>query len=321
MGAPVMQRFYPIANLNFRDFWDICSHFQRVNKQYHVITYTVEGDQTVLAQDETDVSVILRKLSQTREQVRKIVARFYTHAEAVGRDYGNSKLMYLPALSDFQEPGLYYYSDSATKLSLYKFEDILYSNYQFHDAKEADVEFGVPCEVLAAVVDMRGFSAFCEQPNIESPYTCGVMTAFYHMVRNSLNRYPPEMIKFLGDGVLTVWQTGADDRSVAIEVCMEGILSLNRTWAEVRKSPHFTHGAPKDIGVGISFGLASRISVGNDYIGRPINLASRLCGVCQAGQALIDKSVPGISGERNCKEVRVRIKSFGDYPIWSMMTP
>ena len=319
-GESVIQRYYPIPNLDFRAFWDICSHFQRVNKEFHVITYTVEGEHSTVVKDEPDVSVILREINSAQQKATKIVARFYTADEMLSNEYGNSKLMYLPSLNDFQQAGLYYYSDVGDKLTLYKFEKILYANYEMEEEGETQIEFGVPCEVLSVVVDMRGFSAFCEQPNIESPYTCGLMTSFYHMVRTAFIRYPPEMMKFLGDGVLAIWQTTSVDRQIAIEVCLEGVQSLNQKWAEVRRGPHFSHGAPKDIGAGLCFGLASKITVGDDYIGRPINIASRLCSVCPPGHAYIDKSVPGVSAEPNLKEVRVRIKSFGDYPVWALYT-
>ena len=124
------------------------------------------------------------------------------------------------------------------------------------------------------------------------------------------------MIKFAGDGVLAIWETSPEDRQVAIDVCVEGMISLNSKWQTVRRNPHFSHGAPEDIGVGISFGLASRLTIDNDYIGRPINIASRLCGVCSGGRVYIDKSVPSISREFEKRDTRVRIKSYGEYGVW-----
>lgn len=320
MSSSTVQRHYPIQNLNFRDFWDVCSHFQRTNSEFPVVSYSVETQNGLLVDEEVDVAVVLKKLSTCKEKVRKFVALFFRSGTHWDMGKADAKLFYLLENADLLEPGLYYHSEAATKLSLFKFENVLYSNYEFDImGSEVDVEFGLPCEVLACVVDMRGFSAFCEQPNIESPYTCGLMTAFYNMVSRSFSRYPPDMMKFLGDGVLTIWQTSPEDRSVAIDVCLDGISLMSRRWGEIRRGPHFTHGAPRDIGSGVSFGLASKISVGNDYIGRPVNIASRLCSVCQPGQSLIDKSVPGLSADPRTKDVKVRIKSFGDFPAWSML--
>lgn len=320
MATVIFQRYYPIAEINFRDFWDVCSHFQRVHKELAIISYSIDGKMAPLIAEEINVGTILKRLSHTSDSIRKITARFYTNAEDVARQHSNSKLIYLPARDDFQEPGLHLYSEAATKLSLYKFEEILYANYELPAPSTPEIEFGLPCEVLAAVVDMRGFSTFCEQPNIESPYTCGLMTSFYHLFKTCLSRYPPEMIKFLGDGVLAVWETSAEDRPVAVDVCFDAIFNINQRWAEVRRGPNFTHGAPKDIGIGVSFGLASRISIGGDYLGRPINIASRLCNICQPGQGLIDKSVPGLSPSPILKETKARLKSFGDYPVWALLT-
>ncbi|MDX2110509.1 MAG: adenylate/guanylate cyclase domain-containing protein [Verrucomicrobiota bacterium] len=320
MSQALVQRHYQLDNLNFRDFWDVCSHFQHTHEDYKHVAYTLEGAHGLIAADEWDVSVVLKKISSSRDQPRMFLAKFYRTEIDFDRDHSDARLTYFTESVGSMAAGLHYYNETSTKLSVYNFENILYTNYELLNfLPEPESGFGTPCEVLAVVIDMRGFSTFCEQPNIESPYTCGLMTAFYNMVSHAFIRFPPDMIKFLGDGVLALWQTTPEDRAVAIEVCMDGIGSLNRRWADIRRAPQFTHGAPKDIGSGLSFGLASKLSVGNDYIGRPINLASRLCGVCQPGQALIDKAVPGITADPHTKEVKVRIKSFGDYQAWSIL--
>jgi hypothetical protein len=54
------------------------------------------------------------------------------------------------------------------------------------------------------------------------------------------------------------------------------------------------HGAPESLGAGICFGLASHLEIGNDYIGRPINIASRLRGACPSSQVYDDRSAPDI---------------------------
>ena len=65
------------------------------------------------------------------------------------------------------------------------------------------------------MVDIRGFPHFSERPNIESPYLCGVMGAFYQIIQRSFAKYSPEMIKFMGDGVLAVC-TSIDDTSTYV---------------------------------------------------------------------------------------------------------
>ena len=320
MAGEAIQRNYPIPNLNFRDFWDVCRHYQRINPAYNEVTYTIDGFNNYVVVEESDISEILRKLARSKEKIREYVARFRATSHNEENELGPAELIYRPAGDDKHEVGLYFYSDTATKFGIFKFEEQIYSNYEIMDKLKPRVEFGKPCEVLTAVIDMRGFSAFCEQPNIESPYTCGLMTSFYDMVSYAFYKYPPELIKFAGDGVLAVWETSAEDREVAINVSIEGSTSLNSRWQIIRRSPHFSHGAPEDIGSGISFGLASKLSFSNDYIGRPINIASRLCGVCPGGRVYVDKALPSIPKDYVMKESRVRIKSFGMYNVWMLFS-
>lgn len=169
---------------------------------------------------------------------------------------------------------------------------------------------------MAAVIDLRGFSLFCEQPNIESPYTCGLMYAFYHLVRNAFRTYPPDMFKLLGDGVLTLWETTYRDRDMAINTLIEGTITINSEWRMIRRNPQFTHGAPEEVATGISFGLASKLPGTDDYIGRPINVASRLCSVCPGGDIFIDKSTPNVAAAYTKEETIAHIKSFGRYFVW-----
>jgi len=316
MTEPPITRSYPIPNLNFRDFWDICCHFQAQFPENTYISYTINGMNSNIVVEECEVSLILQQLPKTKEKIREYIARFYTDTDDMGADDNSTEMVYRPNAVDQEPAGLHIRSTTATKLSIFQFEDLIYDNYDIADSPDSLVEFGKPCEIVCAVIDMRGFSSFCEQPNIESPYTCGLMTAFYHIVSQSIEKYPPELIKFAGDGVLAIWETTIEDRQIAIDLSVKGSMSLNSKWQVVRQSPHFSHGAPSDIGCGISFGLASKLSFDNDYLGRPINLASRLCGVCPGGQVFIDKSVPSIDEEIEKQETRVRIKSFGEYRCW-----
>ena len=314
MCADAIERHYPIPNLNFRDFWDICSHYLHVNPQYVEISYTIDGptdDHIVL--EETDVALILNKLSGARENIRKYLARFNTSNTS---QEDGTELIYIPHAYDYHEHGLYLTTNTSSKLTHYQFEDLIFNNYDLGDNMESSIEFGQPCEVLVSSIDMRGFSTFCEQPNIESPYLCGLMSSFYNVANKGFFKYPPDLIKFAGDGYLAIWQTKVEDRQIAIDVCVEGTSTLNSKWQIIRQSPHFSHGAPEEIGAGISFGLASKLSFDNDYIGRPINIASRLCGVCLGGKIYIDKSVPSINPEVEKKNSRARIKSYGEYNIW-----
>ena len=313
MCAASIERHYPIPNLNFRDFWDICSHYLHVNPQYVQIAYTINSDDIPIVSEETDVAVILRSLSGIRDNIRNYIAQFHTTSM---NSTERAELRYLPQTHAPTKHGLYLRTNAASKLTLFKFEDLIFNNYDITDSIESSIEFGQPCEILVSSIDMRGFSIFCEQPNIESPYLCGLMSSFYNVANRGFAKYPPDLIKFAGDGYLAIWQTGVEDRKIAIDVCVEGTSELNSNWQIVRQSPHFTHGAPEEIAAGISLGLASKLSFDNDYIGRPINIASRLCGICPGGKIYIDKSVPSMNPNIEMKNSRARIKSYGEYNIW-----
>ena len=317
MSSTIIRRQYPILGLSFRDFWDICSRFQTVHPEYRHVYFTVDGFDNFLVLDEPEVSKVLKKLEGKEDKVRKYSARFYTSGTQHSEGYGVSELQYRPVGYDRYLQGLNFYSDSVSKSSYYQFEEEIFTTYPFIENQEPEVEFGKPCEVLALVIDIRGFSLFCEKPEIESPYTCGLMSAFYHMAKRALQRFPPDMTKFLGDGVLAIWETTPTERELAVNVALEAALDLHNKWKIVMDSPHFTHGAPQDISAGICFGLASHLEIGNDYIGRPINIASRLCSACPGDRVYVDRAVPNLPLNVKKEEYVAHIKPFGRHNIWS----
>ncbi|MFQ3223887.1 MAG: class 3 adenylate cyclase [Lentimonas sp.] len=319
MASTIIRRHYPIADLSFRDFWDICSRFQTVNPEYENVYFTVDGFDSLLVLDEPEVSKVLKKLAGKEKRVRKYSARFYTSRTQQAEGYGVSELQYRPHTYERYLQGLNFYSDSANKVDYYQFEEEITINYPFIENTEPEIEFGKPCEVLALIIDLRGFSLFCEAPSIESTYTCGLMSAFYHMVNRSLQRFPPDMTKFLGDGVLAIWKTTPADREIAVNVALEAALSLRNQWKKVQDSPHFSHGAPQALGAGICFGLAGHLEAGDDYIGRPINIASRLCSVCPGDRVYVDRSVPNIPLHLKKEELAAYIKPYGRHNIWAFM--
>ncbi len=319
MASSIIRRHYPLSNLGFRDFWDICSRFQTIFPEFRHAFFTVDGLENFLVLDEPDVGKVMKKLEGQESRVRKFSARFYRSRAQHNEGFGVSELQYRPISYDRYVSGLSFYSDDVGKASYYQFEDDLLSNFNVGEDYRPEVEFGKPCEALAVVIDIRGFSLFCEQPNIESPYTCGLMSAFYHMITTTMQRFPPDMTKFLGDGVLAVWETTPADRHIAVSVALTGARELYRKWQVVRESPHFSHGAPEGVGVGISFGLASHLVVGDDYIGRPINIASRICDACPGDRVYVDRSVPAIPPYLKKEELVVHIKPYGRHQIWSFM--
>lgn len=317
MQKTTVKRHYPIPNLEFRDFWDICSRFQTIHPEFDSAYYSVDGSGSIIVLDEPDIAKVLKRLKSNKQMIRHYSARFHSSAARQQNNASNlAEFHYQPGIGGEARPGLSFYSDRVNKADFYQFEEAVYTNYPFIEDSEIKVEFGTPCEVLALVIDIREFSVFCEKPEIESPYTCGLMSAFYHMVNQTLQRYPPEMTKFLGDGVPAIWETSASDREIIVREALGAALSLRQKWALVKSSPHFTHGTPQDIGAGICFGLASHLEIGDDYIGRPINIASRLCSVCPGDRIYVDRAVPNLPFEIKKQEYVAHIKPYGRHNVW-----
>jgi class 3 adenylate cyclase len=318
MQKTTVKRHYPIPDLEFRDFWDICCRFQTIHSEFDSVYYSVDGFGSIIVLDEPSIAKVLSRLKNNKETVRRFSARFHSSSARRQNDASNLAEFHYSPKGDAQfSAGLSFFSDRVNKADFFQFEEAIFTSYPFTEDTAIKVEFGKPCEVLALVIDIREFSVFCEKPEIESPYTCGLMSAFYHMVNQTLQRYPPEMTKFLGDGVLAIWETSASDREIIVREALGAALSLRQKWSTVKRSPHFTHGTPQDIGAGICFGLASHLEIGDDYIGRPINIASRLCGACPGDRIYVDRSVPNLPIEIKKQEYVAHIKPYGRHNVWA----
>jgi len=314
MKANFIQKYYPLKDIDFRDMWDITSHFKGSHQALQQVYYTVETATGAIVKDQADLSLILRTIATVQEPI--LALRVRLTPLGAGEDLPSAELVYYHHEHHQFKAGLTLTSTASTKFSLYHFETKLFEHYRALSETEPEVKFGDPCEILAAVIDIRGFSHFSERPNIESPYLCGLMGAFYQVIQRCFAKYPPEMLKFLGDGVLAVWQTTFEDRQYAIDVAVKGCLDLNPRYQRLRRSPHFTEGTPEGIGVGISIGLGSKLPFDGDYIGRPINVATRLCSVCPGGKVFVDQAVPNIDPNIEKHETAVEVKTYGKYYLW-----
>jgi adenylate cyclase len=125
-----------------------------------------------------------------------------------------------------------------------------------------------------AFVDVSGFTALTELDGDER--AVDVLTAFRALLRDICSRRGVRIAKWLGDGVMLVC---VDTRPL-----VETILEVHYVVGEV--------GAVET--VSIRSGLTSGdviLMEGDDYIGHCVNVASRLCDLATAGEALADRSV------------------------------
>lgn len=132
-----------------------------------------------------------------------------------------------------------------------------------------------PLEVTRsfAFVDLSGFTTFCdrygEQRAIE------VLAAFRQTTRTVSARRGVRVAKWLGDGVMLV---GLDPAALAATV---GEIVLRNEASRLG-----TH-------AGVATGEVLLFE-GDDYVGRPVNLAARLCDRAGPNEVLVAGSVEGI---------------------------
>lgn len=123
-----------------------------------------------------------------------------------------------------------------------------------------------------AFVDLSGFTALTEADGDERAVE--VLTVFRNAVRGVAGFNGVRVAKWLGDGAMLV--------SIEIAPMIEAILEIER---RIEAS-----GSALPLRAGITEGEVILFE-GDDYIGRPVNLAARLCDLAEPHQVLAPVSV------------------------------
>ena len=126
-----------------------------------------------------------------------------------------------------------------------------------------------------AFIDLSGFTAFTEHYGDDQ--TVAVLTAFRGRVREIAARRGVRVTKWLGDGAMLSSADAGGVVSMVVELT-----------DRIRES----------LPLGIRAGLASGPVImfeGDDYIGRPANVAARLCDIAEAGQTLATREVASLA--------------------------
>jgi hypothetical protein len=149
----------------------------------------------------------------------------------------------------------------------------------------------VPTDAIAAVFDLQGFTNFCTQtdPHLAVPkYLSSFLRWLMQNLRNEMRHSEheadvlvysklPFFVKFLGDGLLVLWdcaQMGeGSQRNVIVsmfEVCRkyrsEFLPALKATMVD----------PPPILRCGVARGTVFSVGNGQDYVGSCINMAARL---------------------------------------------
>jgi len=145
---------------------------------------------------------------------------------------------------------------------------------------------GVMENIIAIVLDIRGFTPFCL--TTDSFDVANFLKRIYIRI---IDEYFPEaaFYKPTGDGLLIVIRYNPESLKDTITSTIQSCLNLVQNFGKLREGDNMIYfPTPDKIGMGISRGTACCISSGEtiiDYSGKAINLASRLndfarpCGI------------------------------------------
>ncbi len=142
-----------------------------------------------------------------------------------------------------------------------------------------------------AFVDLNGFTAFTGKHGDE--HAVEVLSAFRSLVREVSSRHGVRVAKWLGDGAMFV--------SVEIAPLLDAMVEVLGTWEEA--------GWPLRLRAGFASG-AVILFEGDDHIGTPVNLASRLCDAAEAGTVLMavdPAGAPDVPGGATVSESRMTL--------------
>jgi adenylate cyclase len=146
-------------------------------------------------------------------------------------------------------------------------------------------------EVTVMCVDLEGFTAMSEYTEPEE--LLSVLNSYHDLIVSVVLEQNGTIDKFLGDGVMVLFNTPLAQEKHALAAVQTGVLIRNAV-----KNFHSSLDAQHRMGIniGIHSGPAVVGNVGTnrimDYtaVGDTVNLAARLQGLCQNSQILISRA-------------------------------
>ena len=155
-------------------------------------------------------------------------------------------------------------------------------------------DISAPCqekEAIAAVLDLTGFTSFCSQVDsyLAIPrYLNDFMEWFFNSIRDALTEEAfgnissfwadfPVLVKFLGDGILLVWNTRRMDESQICRI-VTALFEICRNYRRefYPRISSAVNKPPAVLRCGIARGRVFTVGEGKDFVGHCINTASRL---------------------------------------------
>jgi adenylate cyclase len=147
-----------------------------------------------------------------------------------------------------------------------------------------DVRRGELTHITSAMMfaDMRGFTSV--SMGLAADKVVELLNHYYDCVVGPVEAHGGEVLKFIGDGVLAIFRVREGEE---IDACARALVAAGEALAAVaRLNEAGSAPAPFSAGIGLHFGDAAYGNVGSgqrqDYtvIGRDVNIASRIAGLC-----------------------------------------
>jgi len=191
-------------------------------------------------------------------------------------------------------------------------------------------------EALAAVFDLSGFTDFCSKvdPHLSVPkYLSRFLDWLFDAIRLELTAksYPkskalwaevPFLAKFLGDGVLFLWNTS---NMTEIRICniVVSLLEICRAYRNTfyPKIKTVVSSPPKVLRCGIARGRVCSVGNEQDYVGPCINIASRLQKLslltfCFSQRGFDIEQYMEEAYRRDFIEKRITLPGIGEELVW-----
>ena len=146
-------------------------------------------------------------------------------------------------------------------------------------------------DVIAAVFDLEGFTNFCSQvdPHLSLPrFLKEFLDWLFQIIKSKFEEKRfgekvllytdlPFFAKFMGDGVLFLWNTeNMDMRKICnVAIIAENICDEYRQVFALQAKKYLSN-MPKRLRCGLARGQVCSVGNGEDYVGPCINIASRL---------------------------------------------
>lgn len=179
-------------------------------------------------------------------------------------------------------------------------------------------------DVIAAVFDLAGFTKFCSQvdPYLSMPrFLKEFLNWLFGSIKSEFEEKKfkqgtllysslPFFAKFIGDGVLFLWNTEDLDM---IEICNTLITAriISNKYSNVfvpNIKKHLSH-VPKSLRCGMARGLVCSVGNGEDYVGPCINMASRLQKLSNLGLCCSKRGIDLEEGMESATAERYMVKS------------